>query len=151
MAFVLALLSSVLYGAADFMCGMASRRTHVFTATAASQAIGLVALLIAACCVPGATRSADLLWVVGPGSTAGVGVLLLDRGLALPPLTTPAPLLSRIARQRAQLSLVDTMVSLAAETRVLLAQLLLRERLRARQGAGVGLALGAIALLAEAR
>jgi drug/metabolite transporter (DMT)-like permease len=62
-----------------------------------------------------------------------------------------ANLLYVVAAQRAPLSLVATIVSLAPATTVLLAQLLLRERLRARQGAGVGLALGAIVLLAQAR
>src|ERR1041385_4164492 len=97
MAFVLALLSSVLYGAADFMGCMASRRTHVFSATAASQAVGLVALLVAACFVPGATRAADLLWGVGAGVSGGVGVLLLYRALAIGPVSTAAPLISMIA------------------------------------------------------
>ena len=45
MAVVLALSSAVVYGAADFLGGLASRRTSVFGVVAMSQVVGLVALV----------------------------------------------------------------------------------------------------------
>ena len=47
------------------------------------------------------------------------------------------------------MSLIATLVSLAPATTVLLAQVVLRERLSGRQRAGVGLALVAVALLSR--
>src|SRR5260221_9849994 len=95
--FVLAILSSVLYGAADFLGGLGSRRAPVVTVTALSQAAGLVVLLVAAPFVPGATRVADLVWATGAGLSGGAGVLLLYRALATGVVSTAAPLISMIA------------------------------------------------------
>ncbi|HEY6195811.1 MAG TPA: DMT family transporter [Candidatus Eisenbacteria bacterium] len=97
MPFVLALLSSVLYGAADFLGGLGSRRAPVVTVTALSQAAGLVVLLAAAPFVPGATRVVDLAWAAGAGLSGGAGVLLLYRALATGVVSTAAPLISMIA------------------------------------------------------
>src|SRR5258707_8566313 len=95
--FVLAILSSVLYGAANFLGGMGSRRAPVVTVTALSQAAGLVVLLAAAPFLPGATRVADLGWAAGAGLSGGAGVLLLYRALATRIASTAAPLISMIA------------------------------------------------------
>jgi drug/metabolite transporter (DMT)-like permease len=54
-----------------------------------------------------------------------------------------------MAVQRAPMSLIATLVSLAPATTVVLAQVLLRERLGAMQRWGVALALVAVALLAQ--
>jgi hypothetical protein len=45
LAVLLALGCAVVYGAADFLGGLASRKTSVFGVVAFSQIIGLVALL----------------------------------------------------------------------------------------------------------
>jgi drug/metabolite transporter (DMT)-like permease len=97
MAFVLALVSSVLYGAADFMGGLGSRRAPVVTATTLSQAMGLLALLAAAPFVPGVTRGSDLAWGAAAGLSGGGGVLLLYYSLATGTVSTVAPLVSMIA------------------------------------------------------
>jgi drug/metabolite transporter (DMT)-like permease len=62
-----------------------------------------------------------------------------------------ANLLYVFAVQRAPLSLIATLVSLAPASTVVLAQLVLRERLSSGQRAGVALALVAVVLLAQAR
>ena len=97
MHFVLALISSVLYGAADFLGGLGSRRAPVVTVTALSQAAGLLVLLIAAPFVPGVTRGSDLAWAVAAGLSGGGGVLLLYHALATGTVSTAAPLISMIA------------------------------------------------------
>jgi len=60
-----------------------------------------------------------------------------------------ANVLYLLAVQRAPLSLVATLVSLAPATTVLLAQLVLRERLAPAQKVGVAVALAAVVLLAQ--
>jgi drug/metabolite transporter (DMT)-like permease len=60
-----------------------------------------------------------------------------------------ANVLYLIAVQRAPLSLVATLVSLAPATTVLLAQVVLRERLAPAQRVGVVVALAAVVLLAQ--
>lgn len=97
MPFLFAIVSSVLYGTADFLGGFGSRRAPVVTVTLWSQAIGLVTLLAAACFIPGVTRNADLLWGIGAGITGGAGVWLLYRALATGPVSIAAPLISMIA------------------------------------------------------
>ncbi|MBJ7452840.1 MAG: EamA family transporter, partial [Blastococcus sp.] len=62
MAVVLALSSAVVYGAADFLGGLASRRTSVFGVVALSQVVGLVALLALLPWLGGPVDAADLGW-----------------------------------------------------------------------------------------
>ena len=97
MAFVLASLASLLYGCADFMGGIAARRAPVLTATLLSQAVGLVALAVAAPLVGGVSRTSDLSWGVAAGVAGSLGVLLLYRALAVGTVSTAAPLVSMIA------------------------------------------------------
>ena len=97
MPFLFALLSSVLYGSADFLGGWASRRGPVLTVTVASQAVGLVALLVAALLVPGALRPEAAGWGIAAGLSGAVGVLLLYCALASGNVSTVAPIISMIA------------------------------------------------------
>jgi drug/metabolite transporter (DMT)-like permease len=97
MPFVLALLSSMVYGVADFLGGMSSRRAPAVTVTAWFQVTGLVFLVIYACFAPGVTRTADLAWAAAAGAAGGMGVLLLYRALAGGTVSTAAPLISMIA------------------------------------------------------
>ncbi len=97
MPFVMALLSSMLYGVADFLGGMGSRRGPAVTVTAWFQIVGLACLVVYALVAPGATRLADLAWAAGSGVAGGLGVLLLYRVLASGTVSTAAPLVSMIA------------------------------------------------------
>lgn len=97
MPFVMALLSSALYGVADFLGGMGSRRGPAVAVTAWFQMTGLLFLLVYAMFVPGETRLADLAWGSASGAAGGVGVLLLYRALAGGTVSTAAPLISMIA------------------------------------------------------
>jgi drug/metabolite transporter (DMT)-like permease len=94
--------------------------------------------------------------------TIALGLVMLVSGAPFvlpPPALAPAlgaggadvcaNLLYVFAVQRGPLSLIATIVSLAPATTVVLAQLVLRERLSRTQMAGVALALIAIALLAQ--
>jgi drug/metabolite transporter (DMT)-like permease len=89
-----ALLSAAMYGAGDFVGGLAARRAPVLTVTAVAQGAGLAVLVPAALLVPGHASAAAL----GLGALAGVagmaGLLLYMRGLAVGPMGLVAPLSS---------------------------------------------------------
>ena len=84
MAYLLALGSAALYGAADFFGGLASRRTNTLAIVVASQGVGLVLLALMLPLLPEATPSAgDLVWGGAAGLAGGIGVTLLYRALAV--------------------------------------------------------------------
>jgi len=97
MPFVMALASSVLYGVADFLGGIGSRRGHVVVVTAWFQVAGVLPLVLYAALTPGVTRPEDMLWGAAAGVTGGIGVLLLYHALASGVVSTAAPLISMIA------------------------------------------------------
>jgi drug/metabolite transporter (DMT)-like permease len=130
MPFAMAVLSSMLYGVADFLGGMGSRRAPAVTVTAWFQVTGLVFLVVYACFAPGVTRASDLAWAAAAGLSGGAGVLLLYRALAGGTVSTAAPLISMIALT------VPVVVGLALGERPGVAAL-----------AGIGLGVVAVALI----
>ena len=97
MPFVMALLSSMLYGVADFLGGIGSRRGHVIVVTAWFQVAGVLPLALWSLFAPGETRGVDLAWGAAAGVTGGLGVMLLYHALASGVVSTAAPLISMIA------------------------------------------------------
>jgi len=97
MPFVMALLSSVLYGIADFLGGIGSRRAPAVVVTAWFQVAGVLPLVLWASLAPGETRLPDLAWGAAAGAAGGSGVLLLYRALASGVVSVAAPLISMIA------------------------------------------------------
>src|SRR5919109_2654562 len=94
MAYLLAIGSAVLYGAADFTGGLTTRRGGAGTLpiVVLSQASGLVLLALILPLLPHASPSrADLLWGAAAGVTGGVGVALLYRALAIGTMAVVAP------------------------------------------------------------
>ena len=92
-ASVLAVLSSLAYGAADFLGGLATKRgSTVFAAVVWSQGTGLVLVLLALPFFPRASpTAADLGWGAATGLAGGVGLALLYRGLAVGVMSVVAP------------------------------------------------------------
>ncbi len=83
MTAILALLSALLYGTADFSGGHASRRNSVFAVMLLSQAAGILVALVAAPIVgPNSPSMGDLAWGLVAGLTGSVGLAALYRGLA---------------------------------------------------------------------
>ena len=83
MAYLLALRSAALYGAADFLGGLASRRANTLAIVVTSQGYGLTLLVLSLPLLPEATPAArDLVWGGAAGLADGVGVTLLYRALA---------------------------------------------------------------------
>src|ERR1700674_3056276 len=92
MTYLLAIGSALLYGAADFTGGLATRRAGTIPVVALSQLSGLVLLALLLPLLPHASPSrADLLWGVCAGLTGGIGVALLYRALAIGKMAGVAP------------------------------------------------------------
>jgi drug/metabolite transporter (DMT)-like permease len=92
MVYLLAIGSAVLYGAADFTGGLATRRAATIPVVLLSHATGRVLLALILPLLPHAQPSrTDLLWGVGAGFTGGIGVALLYRALAIGTMSVVAP------------------------------------------------------------
>jgi len=92
MAYLLALGSAVLYGAADFTGGLTTRRAGTIPVVVLSQASGLTLLALMLPLLPHASPSRpDLMWGAVAGLTGGIGVALLYRALAIGTMAVVAP------------------------------------------------------------
>ena len=131
MAVVLALASAIVYGAADFCGGLASRRATAFAVVAVSQLAGLVALLALLPWLGGDPTGADLAWGAAAGVAGSSGLVLFYRALAAGVMSVVAPV---------------TAVTAAALP--VLAGLALGERIGPWGLAGIALALVAVVLVA---
>ena len=93
MVYLAALASSVLYGAADFLGGLASKRASTPWVVSISQASGLVVLLATVGLLPAADPTIpDVLWGAAAGLAGTLGVGLLYRALAIGTMGVVAPI-----------------------------------------------------------
>ncbi len=83
MAIALALVSALVYGAADFYGGIASRRTAAATVVVLSQIAGVVVLAIAWFILPGKFYASDISWGIGAGVAGSVAIATLYAALAV--------------------------------------------------------------------
>jgi drug/metabolite transporter (DMT)-like permease len=90
-AVLLALGCAVVYGAADFLGGLASRRASVFGVVALSQVVGLVALLALLPWLGGPVEAADLWWGAASGLAGAAGLVVFFRALAGGVMSVIAP------------------------------------------------------------
>ena len=92
MAIILALISSALFGAGDFLGGAASRRTHVLVVVGASHVVGLFLILLVTPFMADTITLRDL----GIGGIAGiagvVGITFLYHSLSRGPMAVVAPI-----------------------------------------------------------
>ncbi|ROP74667.1 EamA family transporter [Curtobacterium sp. PhB115] len=89
---VLGLAGALVYGFADFLGGLASRRVRPVTVAALGAAIGIVPLLVGLVLLGGAFTWTGSLWGAVAGLSGGVGVLLLYAALAIGPMSVLSPL-----------------------------------------------------------
>ncbi|WP_455383015.1 EamA family transporter [Salinispira pacifica] len=83
MAILLAALSALLYGSADFAGGLATRTNSVRAVLVFSQIAGTLVALVAAPLVgPNGPTPVDLLWGAAAGLGGAVGLVSLYRGIA---------------------------------------------------------------------
>jgi uncharacterized membrane protein len=88
----LALLAAAVYGAGDFLGGLAARRVSVLFVVGIGQIAGLLALALLAPLVPAAhLHSADLLWGATSGLSTALGITLLYQALATGRMSVAAP------------------------------------------------------------
>lgn len=93
MVYLAALASSALYGAADFLGGLASKDASTPWVLTISQSSGLVVLLAAVGLLPTADPSIpDVLWGAAAGIAGTLGVGLLYRALAIGTMGVVAPI-----------------------------------------------------------
>lgn len=93
MLVVLALTSAAMYGAADFLGGLASRRASTIAIVVISQLAGLIALLLVLPLLPASSPvHSDWTWGAAAGVAGGVGVALLYRALAIGTMAVVAPI-----------------------------------------------------------
>jgi drug/metabolite transporter (DMT)-like permease len=88
-----ALASAAVYGAADFLGGLASRRVGAIAIVIVSQFAGLISLLVVLPLLPAASpASGDWIWGAAAGVAGGAGVALLYRALAITSMAIAAPI-----------------------------------------------------------
>lgn len=91
MSVAFALFAALLYGSADFLGGMASRKTNVFGVAVIIQGTGLPVLLVALLWIGGPMTGADMLWSTAGGIAVAVGSLVFYRALARGVMSVVAP------------------------------------------------------------
>jgi uncharacterized membrane protein len=134
LASLLALGSATMYGAADFLGGLAARRTDTVAVVFVTQLSGMVALAIMIRFLPAAAPTVrDLAWGVAAGIAIGGGLGLLYRALAIGRMAVVAPT-----------------TAVCAVVIPLIAALLLGERPGSRTLVGIALAIGSIVLVSQA-
>lgn len=92
MTALLALASAVTFGAADFVGGLTARRAPAITATALSQAAGLLIVVPGVLLLPGAPSPGAFVAGALAGVAGAGGLALYLRGLAVGPMGVVAPL-----------------------------------------------------------
>ena len=91
MVVLLGLTAAMLYGAGDFLGGMASRRAPVLTVLMLAETAGVIVVLPVASMSPGPARLAGLAWGMSAGIVGGLGVIIFYIGLAAGPMSVVAP------------------------------------------------------------
>jgi drug/metabolite transporter (DMT)-like permease len=89
---VFALTGALVFGAADFLGGLAAKRVSAILATAVAALSGLVALLIAYPVLGGVWAPHDVWWGVLSGITGAIAISLLYACLAIGPMSILSPL-----------------------------------------------------------
>lgn len=88
----LALIGAVVYGAADFLGGLAARRLRSIVVTSAAATSGFVALALALPFVGGTWSPEDVAWGALAGAFGVVAIALLYACLAIGPMSILSPL-----------------------------------------------------------
>lgn len=91
MAVLLALGCAVVYGTADFLGGLASRKAALSGVVALGQLIGLGSLLVLLPWLGGQAEATDLWWGAAAGLVEAVGLGLFYRSLARGLMSVVAP------------------------------------------------------------
>jgi drug/metabolite transporter (DMT)-like permease len=88
---IFALAAALLYGCADFLGGVATRRARVLSILPGSTLAGLLIALIAALVSGDSVSLAGIGWGLAAGVVGGIGLIVFYAGLAAGPMTIVAP------------------------------------------------------------
>ena len=91
MVVLLGLTAAMLYGAGDFIGGMATRRVPVLMVLMLAETAGVIVALPVASMSPGPARLAGLVWGMSAGLVGGLGLIVFYIGLAAGPMSVVAP------------------------------------------------------------
>lgn len=98
MPVLLALGSALVFGLADFLGGVASRRTTAWTVVIGSQFAGGLILVVLLPVLPAATvEASDVLWGAAAGMAGAVALTQFFRALALGTMSVVAPIAAVIS------------------------------------------------------
>ena len=131
---VFALAAAALYGSADFLGGVASRRARAASVLLISTPVGVVVIVAAALLTGAPFQAGGLGWALAAGAVGGAGLIIFYGGLAAGPMSVVAP--------------VSALVSTVVPVGVAMA---MGERAGAAVYAGAALCLVAIVLVSMER
>lgn len=94
---VFSLTGALVFGAADFLGGLAAKRLGAVLATAVSALAGTAALALAAALLGGDWHPADVLWGAAAGVAGAVAIALLYACLAIGPMSILSPLTALVS------------------------------------------------------
>lgn len=94
---LLATSTSALFGVADFLGGMASRRESAFAVTAAAHAVGVVLFVLALLIFPSPFSAQAVVAGLAAGVSGGIGVVSLYAALARGRMSVVAPLTAALS------------------------------------------------------
>lgn len=97
MGIALGLLAAAFYGAADFLGGLATKRTSIFAVTILSQGVGFVLLLAVVPLFRAHVGPVDYLWGVLGGLCGGLGLALLYHALSIGKMGVVSPITAVLA------------------------------------------------------
>jgi drug/metabolite transporter (DMT)-like permease len=92
-----ALAAALLYGSADFLGGVATRRARVLAVVPLSVSAGAVIVLAAALAVGSPVSASGIGWGLAAGAIGAVGLIIFYSGLAAGPMTVVAPVSALVA------------------------------------------------------
>jgi drug/metabolite transporter (DMT)-like permease len=88
---VFALAAAALFGSADFLGGVASRRARAASVLLISTPAGVVVIVAAALLTGAPFQAGGLGWALAAGAVGGAGMIILYGGLAAGPMSVVAP------------------------------------------------------------
>jgi drug/metabolite transporter (DMT)-like permease len=91
MVVIFALAAALLYGTADFLGGMSTRRASAIAVLSVSAPFGGLIILVGALVAGGHMELSGIVWGLVAGAAGGAGLLAFYAGLATGPMSVVAP------------------------------------------------------------
>ncbi|HVA32661.1 MAG TPA: DMT family transporter [Candidatus Baltobacteraceae bacterium] len=130
MVVALGIVSALLYGSADFLGGVASKRSPMLSVTLGAQTVGLLVLFGVVPFFRAAPTQAEILWSLAGGVCGGIGIALLYHALSI-----------------GKMGVVSPITAVLAAAMPVLVGILRGDSLRAFQLAGIAIALAAVVMI----